>query len=67
MSLASDYAQACEALQVPAPFAGNRIKAEVAENGNARIEVDGSSVFEAPPQALLAFAAWINATFGDAS
>jgi len=64
MSLASDYAAAAAALQAPEPFVVPRMVAEVIESGECRITVDGSHEFAAPPVALLAFAQWINATFG---
>lgn len=66
MSVASDYATQVAALSPPEPFIVPRMTAEVMQSGTCRMLVDGTHSFEAPPEALLAFAAWINATFGDA-
>lgn len=73
MSLASDYAaaqvvasadQATVTAGVPAPFVGPNGRADVTQAGNMKITPSGSN-FEILPAAALAFADWINATFGE--
>lgn len=72
MSLASDYAaaqavadadQATVTAAVPAPFVGPNGRADVTVSGNLKITPAGGD-FEIAPAAALAFAAWINTTFG---
>jgi len=73
MSLASDYAatqataasgQATANATVPPPFVGPNGRAEVTSGGNLRLVPTTGGNFEIPPAGALAFAAWIESTFG---
>lgn len=73
MSLATEYAdrqaqaktdQASVTAGVPPPFVGPNGMAHVTPEGNLRLTQTTSGDFEIPPMAALAFAAWINRTFG---
>ena len=73
MSLASDYAALCAATAaeqvvtnqaVPPSFEGPNGRAEVTTTGGLRLVPTGTSSFEIPGVAALAFAVWIQATFG---
>jgi hypothetical protein len=75
MSLASAFAatqatagsdQVAADAAKPPSFAGPNGTAEVTKTGNLRMTPGpGVGVFEIPPAAALAFAAWIVETFGD--
>lgn len=73
MSLASDYAaaqtdadsqKAAATAAAPAPFVGPNGRADVTPAGRLSITQTTSGTFEISPQGALAFAAWLNATFG---
>lgn len=73
MSLASDYAaaqaasiaeQATITAAVPASFVGPNGRADVTTTGKMHLTQTTSGDFELSAAAALAFAAWINATFG---
>ena len=63
MSLASDYAAAQAAIVEPDPFIMPRVHAKVTPDGQCHLVVDGSITMDVPPEALTAFAAWVQATF----
>lgn len=74
MSLASVYAaaqviaadeQAVVTASVPAAFIGANGRAEVTPKGGLHLIQTTSGDFEITAQAALAFATWINATFGE--
>lgn len=73
MSLASEYAaaqtfadagKATATASVPPPFVGPNGRADVTTEGNLRLTPSTSGNFDIPSAGALAFAAWINATFG---